>query len=141
MDNKCSTSFCIKGDFDVDRVISLLGINPYRVIRHDEIRKADHKAYGFDFLELSRNEDYDVYVTKMMEKTIRPLLDKKDVLNNIKKEYHVEYYLKVVPHLVVNQINPALGPSLEVIDFLHDIRGELDIDLYLYNGEDEDEEC
>ena len=67
-----------------------------------------------------------------MEKTIEPLLDKIDVLNELREKYNLKYSLIVVPHIIVNKINPDLSPSMKVIDFCHAIRADISIDLYLY---------
>lgn len=37
----------------------------------------------------------------------------------------------------VGDINPCLAPPLDVIDFCHATRTEIDIDLYIYNSEEE----
>ena len=66
-----------------------------------------------------------------MRITINPLLDKIDLLNKIQKEYKASFTLEVVPSIYVNEINPSLAPSLDIIDFCHDTRTNIDIDLYL----------
>ena len=84
--------------------------------------------------------EYDVYVENQMRKTISGLLDKIDVLNQIRNEFDVSFYLEVVPEIYVDDINPCLAPTLDVIDFCHATRTEIDIDLYVYSSEDEEQD-
>ena len=66
-----------------------------------------------------------------MQETIKPLLDKIDILNQIREENDVNFYLEVVPYLYPNNYTPLLAPSLEVMDFCTATRTEIDIDLYI----------
>ena len=127
----CYTYFAIEGDFDIDEVTNLLGIKPSKSWKKTDLRK-DGKPFGFDFIEMCRNENYDPYVYQMMEITIEPLIDKIEALKEIKKKYDVKFYLVVVPSLATEGVNPAVSPSLKVMDFCHEARCELDIDLYVY---------
>ncbi|MBQ6239601.1 MAG: hypothetical protein IJK56_04460 [Firmicutes bacterium] len=43
--------------------------------------------------------------------------------------------LGIVPEIYVDDINPCLAPSLDVIDFCHATRTEIDIDLYICKDE------
>ena len=71
-----------------------------------------------------------------MEKTISALNDKIDLLNKIRCENDVSFYLEVVPELYVGETAPSLNPSLAVIDFCHFTRTEIDIDMYLMDREE-----
>ncbi len=81
--------------------------------------------------------EYDVYVENQMRKTISILLDKIATLNQIREENDVEFFLEIVPSICVDDINPCLAPSLDVIDFCHATRTQIDIDMYLFNSENE----
>ena len=74
--------------------------------------------------EIGRCNDYDVEVANQMSKTIALLRDKVDLLNKIRQENDVSFYLEIVP-------------TLDVIDFCHSTRTELDIDLYIIDSSDE----
>ena len=74
-----------------------------------------------------------------MRKTIAPLQDKISLLNKIREENEVHYYLVIVPTIYVGDINPCLAPPLDVIDFCHATRTEIDIDMYIYDSQDNDE--
>ena len=59
------------------------------------------------------------------------------MLNQIREENDVIFVLEIVPSIYVGDMNPCLAPSLDVIDFCHATRTEIDIDMYVYNSEDE----
>ncbi len=137
--NRCYTYFRIVGNFDPDVITAKLGIVP-----NDRWKTDDHKRngslYDFSCWTCGRCDEYDVYVENQMRKTISRLLDKIDVLNQIRNDYDVSFYLEVVPEIYVNDINPCLAPSLDVIDFCHATRTEIDIDLYIFSSEDEEQD-
>ena len=46
-------------------------------------------------------------------------------------------FLEVVPRIFAGEITPTLSPSLEVVDFCHETRTELDVDMYVFDSDDE----
>ena len=72
-----------------------------------------------------------------MRKTIAVLQDKIPVLNQIREKYDVSFFLEIVPEIYANDTNPCLAPSLDIIDFCHATRTEIDIDMYVYDSTDE----
>ena len=132
-ENRCYTYFHVGGDdFPIDEISKALNETPFRSWYRTDIRKADGKEFGFCNWSGFRVDEYSPYTEEQMEKTIEPLLDKIDVLNELREKYNLKYSLIVVPHIIVNKINPDLSPSMKVIDFCHAIRAEISIDLYLY---------
>ena len=81
--------------------------------------------------------EYDVEVENQMRKTISSLWDKIHLLNQIREENEVHLVLEVVPTIYVGDTNPCLAPPLDVIDFCHATRTEIDIDMYVYDSDDE----
>ena len=77
-------------------------------------------------------EEYDIETEKQMMRTISELIPKIEILNQIREKYDVEYFLRVVPEIYSYNSHPCLAPSLEVIDFCHETRTKIDIDLYVY---------
>ena len=137
--NRCYTYFRIVGDFDPDEISARLGIIPNDSWKPGDPKK-DGSLHTFSCWTCGRCDEYDVYVENQMRKTISGLLDKIDVLNQIRNDYDVSFYLEVVPEIYVNDINPCLAPSRDVIDFCHATRTEIDIDLYIFSSEDEEQD-
>ena len=54
-----------------------------------------------------------------------------------REENDVDFFLEIVPSIYVDDINPCLAPPLDVIDFCHATRTQIDIDMYLFNSENE----
>ena len=136
--NKCYTYFKITGNFHPDHITEILNLTPERSWKIGDLRRNGTK-YDFALWEIGRCEEYDVEVENQMRKTIAPLQDKLSLLNKIKEENEIRYYLVIVPTIYVGDINPCLDPPLDVIDFCHATRTEIDIDMYIYDSKDNDE--
>ncbi|MBO5328803.1 MAG: DUF4279 domain-containing protein [Clostridia bacterium] len=128
--NSCYTYFKIVGDFDPDKVTKLLNLKPEKSWKIGDYRK-NGTQYDFAHWEIGRCSEYDPIVDRQMISSISILYDKIDILNKIREENNVSFYLEVVPVVYANEPSPCLAPSLEVIDFCHITRTEIDIDLYL----------
>lgn len=139
--NSCYTYFRIVGKFEPDEITERLGMKPYKIQRIGEriTEKGPQKA-KFAYWHYGLCNEYASEVTKQMEKTIELLKCKIDIINQIRKEYDVGIFLEVVPTVYVNDAEPNLAPSLDVIDFCYDAGVEIDIDLYVMDNEDEYEE-
>ena len=123
MPNQCYTYFKIIGDFDPDDVTRLLSLQP------DEVWKGpDGKQSRWDF---GRCDDYSPYVEEQMRQTIALLLDRLDILNQLREEHDAVFFLEVVPTVYPDESTPCLAPPLDIIDFCHETRAEIDIDLYM----------
>ena len=135
--NRCHTYFKIVGDFDPDSITARLGLLPTKCWKIGDSRKNGSK-FDFALWEYGRCDEYDVLVENQMRKTVSGLLGKIDALNQIRNELEVSFYLEIVPTIYVGDINPCLAPPLDVIDFCHATRTEIDIDMYIYSQEDEE---
>ena len=137
--NRCYTYFKITGDFNPDEVTALLGLQPDEVWKRGDLWLKGHasQTYASSAWLFGRCDEYDPYVETQMRKTIAPLLDKVDLLNRIREENDVEFCLEIVPNIYAGDINPCLAPPLDVIDFCHATRTEIDIDMYIYDSTDE----
>lgn len=129
-ENQCYTYFRIVGDFDPNEISQKLGLQPFNSWKAKDKNKFG-KEYGFSAWHFGKCEIYNLIVTEQMEETITPLLTKIDLLNQIKEENDVDFYLEVVPFLSSYNDNPCLAPSLKVMDFCTATRTEIDIDLYI----------
>lgn len=134
--NSCYTYFQIVGDFDPDKVTRLLALQPEKTWKAGDFRRNGTK-YDFAMWQIGRCEDYDVEVGKQMRKTLAPLLDKIDRLHQIYRNNDVTFELEIVPTIYVGDQNPCLAPPLDVIDFCHATRTEIDIDMYVMDSVDE----
>ena len=129
--NHCYTYFKIVGDFNPFIITELLNIEPEESWNKGDKRR-DGSLYTFSMWSCGRCDEYDPYVENQMRKTIELLKDKVDILNKIRNDYDVEFYLEIVPEVYAGGINPCLAPSLDIIDFCHLTRTKIDIDLYVY---------
>lgn len=132
--NSCYTYFRIIGDFNPDAVTEILGLQPNTAWKIGDARR-NGKEYDFASWEYGRCDEYDVIVTNQMRKTIEPFLGKIDLLNKIRMENDVSFYLEIVPTIYAGNSNPSLSPSLEVIDFCHATRTKIDIDMYVIEAD------
>ena len=134
--NSCYTYFKIVGNFNPNEVSKILNLTPEKTWKIGDLRH-NGTMYDFALWEIGRCTEYDVEVEDQMRKTIALLQDKIQLLNKIREENDVSFILEIVPSIYVNDVNPCLAPPLDVIDFCHATRTEIDIDLYIYNSEDE----
>ena len=131
--NSCYTYFEIVGKFDPDKVTSLLGLTPDKTHKIGDTRKNGTK-YDFAVWKFGTCADYDAEVEHQMRETLSPLQDKIDLLNRIRNGNDVRLFLSIVPSVYADSITPCLAPPLDVIDFCHATRTEIDIDLYVYGS-------
>ena len=134
--NSCYTYFKIVGDFNPDDVSKLLNLTPEKSRKIGDVRRNGTK-YDFALWEIGKCTEYDVEVEKQMRKTIAVLQDKISILNQIKQENDVSFVLEIVPMIYAGNINPCLNPTLDIIDFCHATRTEIDIDMYIYDSDSE----
>ena len=134
--NSCCTYFRIVGNFNPDNVSERLGLTPEKTWKIGDLR-CNGTRYDFASWEIGRCTEYDVQVENQMRKTLASLWDKVSLLNQIREENDVHFVLEIVPTIYVDDINPCLAPPLDVIDFCHATRTEIDLDMYICNSEDE----
>ena len=134
--NKCITYFKITGDFDPNVISARLGLTPTKSWKIGDSRRNGTK-FDFSLWEYGRCEEYDVFVENQMRKTISDLLDKTEILDQIREEFDASFCLQIVPHIYEEDNTPCLAPPLDIIDFCHATRTEIDIDLYVYIEEEQ----
>ena len=133
--NSCYTYFKIVGDFNPDDVSSILNLTPEKSWKIGDLRRNGTK-YDFALWSIGRCDDYDVKVENQMRKTVSVLQDKIAQLNQIRQNYNVSFYLIIVPYIYLDDINPCLAPPLDIIDFCHATRNQIDIDMYVYDSKE-----
>lgn len=129
-ENSCYTYFAIKGEFNPDDITRRIGLNPSKIWKKGDKRN-NGTEYDFSYWEFGFCDEYDVVTEKQMQKTLEPLLSKTAILNEIRKESDVVFVLEIVPTVYSENAIPCLAPSMKVIDFCHETRTEIDIDLYV----------
>ena len=121
MPNTCYTYFKIIGHFNPDVITERLSLQPFEAWQ-------DGTSSQWYF---GRCDDYSPYVEEQLRKTIAPLLDKTDILKQIRQEFNAAFFLEIVPTIYPDEPTPCLAPPLDVMDFCHETRTEIDIDLYM----------
>ena len=135
MKNKtsCYTYFTITGDFNPEDVTKLLNIQPFKKWNKGDVRNKNlNDMYDFSRWSACKCDEYDVIVENQMRRTITPLLDKINLLNEFRKNNNVHFSLVIVPEIYPDEITPCISPSLDIMDFCTATRTELDIDYYIY---------
>lgn len=128
--NTCYTYFRITGDFDPDEITGRLGLTPEKQWKIGDYRR-NGSQFDFANWEIGRCAEYDELVCNQMRKTIAPLLDKIEILRKIHDDFDVASVLKIVPTIYPGEMEPALAPDMDIIDFCHETRTAIDIDLCL----------
>ena len=130
----CYTYFRMAGYFDPDVISERLGLRPTDICRIGDLRE-DGEPHEIAQWEYGMCEEYDVDVRNQMRKTISGLLDKVDELNQIRNDFDAVFFLEVVPYIYFKDkdTTPILSPPMDVIDFCHETRTEIDIDYYLFS--------
>ena len=76
---------------------------------------------------------HDQSISNQMKKTIKPLIPKIDLLNEIRERFDATFTLEVVPSICCEHEKPCISPSMKVIDFCSKARADLNIDWYMDN--------
>lgn len=143
LDNEVKTYFKITGDFNPEDITKILCLQPVQTWVKGEKRKISKVGnYTFSLWEFGVIEKKNnLFANKQMLETIKPLFEKIDSLNELKKIYNLNYVLEVVPKFYTDLYKPILSPLKEVIDFCSQTGTLLDIDYYFYfNVFDKNEE-
>lgn len=137
--NSCYTYFRIVGEFDPDEISEILQLTPEEQWKIGDYRK-NGTQYECASWIIGTCTEYDIAIENQMRKTIAPLLDKTDLLKKIHDSYDVSFWLEVVPYIYLGESTPCLAPSLDIIDFCHETRTEIDIDYYIMEDDEEEED-
>ena len=89
---KCETYFTITGNFNVDDITAILDLEPFESWNINDKKKKGKGNYAFSRWSYGLCEEYDVETSKMMEKTLENLFEKKEELKKIKDEFEDIYY-------------------------------------------------
>ena len=139
--NSCYTYFRIAGDFDPEEVTAILGLQPDNSWKIGDVRRDGISTYTCANWSFGRCDEYDGLVENQMRKTIAPLLDKIDLLNTIRLQKEVSFFLEVVPTIYVGEPTPSLDPTFDIMEFCIATRTQIDTDIYVYAMDSDEDEA
>lgn len=86
----------------------------------------------FSLWEIGTGYEESVDINDQLAKIYDLLKDKTDTLNKLREAYNLSYTIGIVPQ-IANDEKPALWFDHYIIDFAHQIKAVIDIDLYIYS--------
>ena len=123
-DCSCSTCFLIKGDFEPSEIIERLNGSVSVFDRRKKGESDGNVIYPDSRLALNACRKFSPYSSEQMEKTIKSLYERENILNELREMYDLEYYLFVKP-VFSGDVLPDISPSDEVIGFCSRTKTEL----------------
>ena len=129
-ENRCYTYFRITGDFDPDVITEQLGLQPNKTWKIGDKRR-NGTTYDFSSWVFGYCDKYDVLVENQMHTTIDPLLDKMDLLNEIREKFDVTFTLEIVPTLYAENTSSCFSFFFFFFFFFYSTKTQIDIDLYV----------
>ena len=121
-------------DFDPDDITAKLGYNPFETKKMGTPRKIGHGLYPFSNWSCCKQTEPALDAEEQCRKIVRELYDLIPQLQEIKKEYNVDYSIIIVPH-IYNDENPLLAFDSEIIEFCYLTGTERSVDMYIYDKE------
>ena len=120
--------------FDPDDITVKLGIDPFNTKKMGSLRKNGHGHYPFSNWACCRQNEPALDAEEQCRIIVRQLRHLIPWLQEIKKEYNVDYTINIVPH-IFNEENPILGFDSEIIEFCYHTGTEISVDMYVYEKE------
>ncbi|EYE87733.1 hypothetical protein Q428_11940 [Fervidicella metallireducens AeB] len=129
---KVKVEFVIVGDeFNPGLVTEKLQINPNEYwVKGDDIKGRNIKRKDSCWIigtEYEESSDINNQIIKVLNK----IQDKKSNLCELGEYFNLEYILLIIINIEENE-KPAIYFENEVIQFMNDIKGKIDIDLYIF---------
>lgn len=98
----------------------------------DQPVRTDSRPRWFSLWEISTGNEESFDINDQLLKIYNLLKDKVSVLNELRGEYNLSYTIEIIPKIEDNE-KPALYLDNYIIDFAHEIKAIIDIDLYIYS--------
>lgn len=132
--HSCKVYFRIAGRFDPDFVSCVLGLTPYRVRRCGDVLPISNIVVDEDDMDICYNDVYNVDLNEMLRVSLKPLMNKVELLKTIRAELGVEYYVVLVPRIDLDSDDPTPVLSLDndIMEFMCKIGAKHDLDYYIY---------
>lgn len=124
-------------DFSPEEISERLGLEAYRAWRLGDPRPGSDRNYAFSNWQGCYQESPGINAGEQCRKITEILLDKKDILKELKKEYNIYYTISVVSN-IYDAEQPIMYFEKDVIKFCSETETEIDIDQYIYTNDDEE---
>lgn len=121
-----------KSYFNPDDITAKLGIEPFETRRMGASRKNGYGHYPFSDWACCKQCEPAMDAEEQCRKIVRELHTLIPQLQEIKKEYNVDYSIIIVPH-IYNEANPILGFDSEIIEFCYQTGTEISVDMYIHD--------
>ncbi|MDR1793881.1 MAG: DUF4279 domain-containing protein [Erysipelotrichaceae bacterium] len=128
--NECYTYFAIDGNFDPELITKRLGLRPSYTHRIGDQDTRLGNEYIWPVWQYGMYRKYDNCINNMLMKTIEDLLPKVELLQSLKAEFDLKYFLRVVLTVYPYNVSPDLSPGAEVISFLYHTGTQFSVDHY-----------
>ena len=120
--------------FDPDHITEKLGIEPFEPHKMGTPRKNGHGCYPFSDWACCKQCEPALDAEEQCRQIVRELSARIPLLQEIKKQYNVNYCILIVPS-IYNEENPILGFDSEIIEFCYHTGTEIAVDMYIYGKE------
>ncbi len=120
--------------FNPHHITEKLGIEPFEMRKMGTPRKNGHGHYPFSDWACCRQNEPALDAEEQCRNIVRQLRPFIPQLQEIKKEYNVNYSIIIVPHIYLEE-NPILGFDSEIIEFCYHTGTEISVDMYIYDKE------
>ena len=122
----------IGDDFVPQNITNQLKITPEKYwIKGDVIKGKNIKRRETCWtISTGYEESFDI--SQQLYKVVNLLTKKKNMLNQLKDQYKLEYLFSVVVKIENNE-KPAMYFERDFIEFVNELEAEIDIDLYIYS--------
>jgi len=116
-------------DFDPDYITAKLGIEPFDTMKMGAPDKHGSGCNLFSDWCCCKQSQPALDAQEQCRTIVRQLYDRIPQLREIKKEFHVDYTIMIVPS-IRNEERPILGFDSEIIEFCYLTGTEIYVDMY-----------
>ncbi|MES2777139.1 MAG: DUF4279 domain-containing protein [Bacteroidota bacterium] len=129
--------FALEGDnFNPDEVTKRLGVLPTKIRRKGEPVGNNGMKNKFSAWYLHTEKTDNLFVKNLVKDVVERLFDKIDIINGLKKDFHLTSILETVLLIDENEevSTPVIGQDLNTIEFLFRTSTKTDVDIYRFNS-------
>lgn len=117
-------------DFDVDEITNKLNIQPSEYWKRGDNIKRINKLRKYTCWIISTGYEESLDINIQLQKIMKKLEGKVDILKTLKDRYDLDYRLDLVINVEDNQ-SPEIFLNSDVISFANEIKAEFDFDLHI----------